>query len=499
MNDYSFSVGGRVQHDGILALDVGTTSAKALVVSLSTGDVLSRAAVPVSLALTGPGRVEQDPVELVEATLAAAAQALRAVEHVRVTGVGLTNQRESVVMWDRRSGEPLGPVISWQDSRAAPSLTGWSQDDRDSVQRVTGLTLDAMYSAPKMRWLLDAYDARTRDVVVSTVDSWIVHALTDTIAVETGNASRTLLLSLSTGDWDPGLLEAFDIPRSVLPDVRPSDAGFGVTRDGTPLPAGVPVAAVLADSHAALFAYGVGGAAKATYGTGTSVMMRLPGLEPPAPGTDTTVAWWRAGPTYAREGNVLSTGQAIDWVASLIEPGSPRPGGVIVSEAAGTVADSSGVTLVPAFTGLGAPHWDRSAVAVMSGMTSQTTPAHLARAALECVAHQVADLVDALDGDGPSAVDVLHVDGGVSTSDLLVAIQADLLGRAVVRSIEPGLSALGVARLAAEALDCPAPSLRTDPPVEPRMAEAQRRLLRERWRGEVRRARWTASGEGMGG
>lgn len=485
-------------HDVVLALDVGTTSAKALAVSLKTGDVLGRGAVPVSLALTGPGCVEQDPAELVQATLAAAAQAVRAADDIRVTGIGLTNQRESVVMWDRRSGQSLGPVISWQDSRAAASLTTWSSEARQEVQQVTGLTLDAMYSAPKMRWLLDEHGGRRRDVVVSTVDSWMVHALTGTIAVEAGNASRTLLLSLSTGDWDPSLVEAFDIPRSVLPDVRPSDAGFGVTRDGMPIPAGVPVAAVLADSHAALFAYGEGGSTKATYGTGTSVMMRLPGLGAPAVSTDTTIAWWRAGPTYAREGNVLSTGQAIDWVASLIEPGSSRPGGVIVSEAAATVADSGGVTLVPAFTGLGAPHWDRSAVAVMSGMTSQTTPAHLARAALDCVAHQVADLVDTLDGDGAVDVNVLHVDGGVSSSDLLVATQADLLGRAVVRSSEPSLSALGVARLAAEALGHPAPSLPTDPPVEPRMDQAQRRRLRDRWRGEVSRARWAASGQGMG-
>ena len=487
----------RVAHDAILALDVGTTSAKALVVSLSSGDVLARAAVPVSLVLTGPGWVEQDPGELVNATLSAATQALRSAEDVRVAGVGLTNQRESVVMWDRRSGEPLGPVISWQDSRAAPSLTGWSHEAREDVKRITGLTLDAMYSAPKMRWLLDEYDARTRDVVVGTVDSWIVRFLTGTTAIEAGNASRTLLLSLSTGDWDPGLLDAFDVPRSVLPDVRASDAGFGVTGTGMPVPAGVPVAAALADSHAALFAYGDAGIAKATYGTGTSVMVRLPRLESPNPGMDTTVAWWRERPTYAQEGNVLATGQAIDWVASLIEPGSSRPGGVVVSEAAATVDDSGGVTLVPAFTGLGAPHWDRSAVAVMSGMTSQTTPAHLARAALECVAHQVADLVDAQGRDGHEGVDVLHVDGGVSSSDLLVAVQADLLGHPVVRSTESGLSALGVARLAAEVLGYPAPSLRTDPPVEPRMDDAQRLLLRDRWRAEVHRARFVASGEGV--
>jgi glycerol kinase len=477
----------------VLALDVGTSSAKALLVSLTDGTVLARAAAPVSLTVGAPGHVEQDPAELLRATLAAGAEALTQRHDVHLTGLALTNQRESVVMWDRLTGEPIGPVISWQDSRAAGSLAGWSDADRARVHEITGLTLDAMYSAPKMRWLLDEHDARSRDVVIGTVDSWIVRALTGTTHIEAGNASRTLLLSLATGDWDADLLDAFAIPRSVLPDVRASDSGFGTTLPDLPIPAGLPVVAVMADSHAALFAYGAGGRAKATYGTGTSVMAPLVDLTSSAPGVDTTIAWWRATPTYAREGNVLATGQAIDWVASIIEPGSTRPGGVVVTEAASTVPDSGGVTLVPAFTGLGAPHWDRSAIAVLSGMTSQTTSAHLARAAIDCVAHQVVDLVEALGSDGRASVDVLHVDGGVSASDLLVATQADLLDRPVARSREAGLSALGVARLAAETLGCPPPDLATDPPVEPRMDAQARQAARDRWREAVSRARGTAA------
>ncbi len=485
-------------HDAILALDVGTSSAKALLVSLADGSVVARAQVPVSLSVTGPGRVEQDPVELADATLAAAAAAVRQGGQARVSGVAITNQRESVVMWDRRTGEPIGPVISWQDSRAAASLSDWSEADRERVQRTTGLTVDAMYSAPKMRWLLDAYDGRTRDVVVGTVDAWMVYALTGVVATETGNASRTLLLSLASGDWDDDLLEAFAIPRSALPEVRASDAGFGDTREGLPLPAGLPVSAVMADSHAALFAYGSAGAAKATYGTGTSLMTRVAHLTTGAPGVDTTVAWWRGsgdvGPAYAREGNILATGQAIDWVASLIEPGSSRPGGVVVTQAASAVDGAEGVTLVPAFTGLGAPHWDRSAVAVLSGMSSRTTSAHLARAALECVAHQVVDVVDALEADGQARLEVLHVDGGVSSSDLLVQTQADLLGRPVVRAREAALSALGVARLAAQTLGFPGPQVATDPPIEPRIDADGRGQARERWRHEVERARFTEAG-----
>lgn len=481
-------------HEAVLALDVGTSSAKALLVSLTDGTVLSRASVPVTLTLGAPGYVEQDPRELLQGTLAAGAKALAGHGDVRLAGLAITNQRESVVMWDRRTGEPLGPVISWQDSRASDSLTGWAQGERDRVQETTGLTLDAMYSAPKMRWLLDEHDARSADVVVGTIDSWFVRSLTGETLIEAGNASRTLLLSLATGDWDDDLLDAFAIPRAVLPQVRASDGGFGVTVPGLVIPAGLPVIAVLADSHAALFAYGAAGGAKATYGTGTSVMAPLSELSAATPGVDTTVAWWRGGPTYAREGNVLATGQAIDWVASLIEPGSSRPGGVIVSEAASEVSDSGGVTLIPAFTGLGAPHWDRSATAVLSGMTAQTTAAHVARAAIDCVAHQVADLVDAFEVDGKATVDVLHVDGGVSGSDLLVSTQADLLGRPVVRSREAGLSALGVARLAAETLGVTVSELATDPPIAPRMDDRTRERARDRWHTEVRRARFSGSG-----
>jgi len=485
--------------DAILALDVGTSSAKALVVSLVDGHVLARAAVPVSVSVTGPGCVEQDPVELADATWAAAGAALSTCGGAHVVGVALANQRESVVMWDRRSGEPIGPVISWQDSRAAASLSEWSQADRRRVRELTGLTVDAMYSAPKMRWLLDEHDARTRDVVVGTVDAWIVHALTGDVAIESGNASRTLLVALDTGDWDDSLLDAFAIPRSMLPDVRASDAGFGETRAGLPMPAGLPVCAVMADSHAALFAYGDAGQAKATYGTGTSLMTRLPLLSAGAPGVDTTIAWSRGhapavgGATYAREGNILATGQAIDWVASLVDPGASRPGGVVVTEAASSVDSSGGVTLVPAFTGLGAPHWDRSAVATLSGMTSQTSSAHLARAALECVAHQVVDVVEAMERDGQVRLEVLHMDGAASSSDLLVAIQADLLGRPVVRSREASLSALGAARLAAESLGRPGPVLATDAPVAPQMDEDTRQQARGRWREEVARARFTGA------
>ena len=490
--------------DAILALDVGTSSAKALVVSLDDGRVLGRAGVPVALAVTGPGCVEQDPVELAEATVAAAVAAVRASGEAQVVGVAIANQRESVVMWDRSSGEPVGPVLSWQDSRTAESLSDWSEGDRARVRELTGLTVDAMYSAPKMRWLLDEYDARGRDVVIGTVDSWIVHALTGNVAIEIANASRTLLLSLATGDWDTDLLDAFAIPRSVLPDVYSSDARFGLTRAGLPLPAGLPVCAVMADSHAALFAYGAAGEAKATYGTGTSLMTRLPRLSTGASGVDTTIAWSHGrapgspGATYAREGNILATGQAIDWTASLIDRGASLAGGIVVSEAAATVEDSAGVTLVPAFTGLGAPHWDRSAVAILSGMTSQTSSAHLARAALECVAHQVVDVVDALESDGQVRVDVLHVDGGVSSSDLLVQIQADLLGRPVVRSREPALSAVGVARLGAETLGYRAPELATDAPVSPQWDERRRREARGRWREEVARARFRGASGHVG-
>ena len=475
----------------ILALDAGTSSAKALLVARDSGAVLARASVPIALQTPAPGSVEQDPVALADAVVAAGAQVLAARPDARPVALALSNQRESVVAWDSRTGQPLGPLLSWQDARMARWVAALPDDVAAVVRDRTGLTLDAMYSAPKMRWLIDNADPLPPALRIGTVDAWLVHCLTGEWAIEAGNASRTLLLNLATGDWDEDLLAVFGIPRSVLPDVRASDGGFGSTAGVSGIPDDVPVVAVLADSHAALFAHGSRGPgiAKATYGTGTSVMVPVEDPSAAVPGVDTTIAWWTSAPQYAREGNILSTGQAIDWTAAVLAGESAAPGGAVLAELAAAVPDTGGVAFVPAFTGLGSPYWDRGARAVMTGMTLGTTRGHIARAALDAVAQQVADLIEAVSADDDGRITSLHVDGGASSVDMLVQMQADLLGVPVVRSREPALSALGSAHLAAQAIGAPLPSIALDDAAEPRLDAADRAKARATWRQAVSRSR----------
>lgn len=452
--------------------------------------MLARASVPVRLDVRDGGEVEQDPREILDALVEAARRAVVDAGDASLDAVAVTNQRESVVAWDRTTGEPVAPMLSWQDSRTAAQMAAWDEGARDRVKAVTGLTLDAMYSAPKMRWLLDRHPESS--TMVGTLDAWLVARLTGEEACEAGNASRTMLLSLRTGDWDDELLAAFGVDRDRLPQVRRSDAGFGTLAQefGAPL-AGLPLLAILADSHASLFAHAHGDVrvAKATLGTGTSVMAALPGLSTPREGIDTTVAWWLDAPTYALEGNILSTGQAIDWVARLLEPGGSEPGGVVVDTLASDCDDTHGVTLVPAFTGLGAPHWDRDAVAILSGMTASSSRAQVARAALESVAHQIADVVAAMSQAGGVDVSELRVDGGASSSAALVQAQSDVLGIPVVRVREPELSAIGVARLAARRLGHDPRPVAGDAPVVPTWSRERRSQSRQHWQREVDRAR----------
>ena len=478
--------------DAVLALDAGTSSAKALLVDLDGGAVLARESAPVRLRTQAPGWVEQDANELADAVISAGATACAARPDVSVRAIALSNQRESVVAWDAATGVPVGPLLSWQDARTADWVSSLPLDVAADVREKSGLTLDAMYSAPKMRWLLDNADRPRSSLRLGTVDSWLVHRITGDWAIESGNASRTLLLDIASGDWDLELLDAFGIPRSALPDVRHSDADFGTTRAVAGLPDGVPVVAVLADSHAALFAHASrgDGIAKATYGTGTSVMVPLADATARIPGLDTTIAWWTDAPNYALEGNILATGQAIDWIAQIVGGDDVQAGGRIVAELAARVPDAGGATLVPAFTGLGSPYWDRRAVATLSGMTASTTREHLARAALESVAHQVADIVDAVRGEKDGRIERLHADGGASSIDALLAVQADLLGLPVVRSQEAALSALGAARMAARRLGRPLPPIDLDPPIEPHLPATARQGQRDAWRRAIDRSRF---------
>jgi glycerol kinase len=462
----------------ILAIDQGTSSTKAVLVD-EHGAIVARGAAPVGCQFPRPGWVEQDAEEIWQSVLSAAAQCLTGETP---SAIAISNQRESALVWTR-DGVPAGPMIGWQDSRTRAECERLAADE-PFVRARTGLTIDPMFSATKLRWLLDR--APAGDLCAGTVDAWLIYRLTggEVFACEAGNASRTLLMNLAEPAWDPELLERFDIPANVLPDLRASDAGFGATVAQGPLPAGIPIAAVMADSHAALYGHGAfaPGAGKATYGTGTSVMAVA---GEPAD----TLAWLTDRPTWAFEGNIIASGAALDWMGEILGVG----GGKGLEALARAAATAEGVHLVPAFAGLGAPHWDRGATGLIAGLTRGTRREHLARAALEAVAHQVCDVVEALEHravresrrapEGPESLEVLYADGGATASGLLMQLQADLLGRPVRAGSVAEMSALGAAQMAG------APRALAHEEFRPAIDEDERSRRRAAWREAVARSR----------
>ena len=480
----------------ILAIDQGTTNSKAVLVS-ADGRQLATGAAPVGVSSPRPGWVEQDADRIWSSVLDAVAACRRGAPDAEVAGIALSTQRESVAGWRAGTGAALGPVIGWQDRRTADWCAQIFTDaDRRLVHDRTGLRIDPMFSAPKMRWLIDHLpaDVPLDDVRLGTIDSWLIWRLTAGARhlCEAGNASRTLLYDIAALDWDAGLLDLFGLPASTLPAALASDAGFGRTAEVTGVPDGTPILAVLADSHAALFGHGctTAGTAKATYGTGSSVMApidRPPADESPVP---TTLAWvvGRA-PTYALEGNILFSGATLAWTADILTGGDVA--GLV--ELAATVPDSGGVTLVPAFAGLGAPHWDRGAHALISGMSETTRRGHLARAAIDAVGHQICDIVDVIERQ-TAPLRLFRADGGATASDLVVQTQADLLGREVQVGEVAEVSALGAAKLAWSALGVGAswPPSGGGRVYRPELPETERRCRRRLWADEVRRTRFAA-------
>lgn len=467
----------------IIALDQGTTNAKALAID-HTGAVLATATRPVAIANGGGGRVEQDPQELWEASRECVARCLASVPLADVAGIAVTNQRETVVAWDRVTGAPIGPALSWQDTRTAATCASVSESDAARVKAITGLTLDPMFSAPKARWLLDSSPA---DVLVGTVDTWLVWCLTggDAHVTEPGNASRTLLLSLDTRRWDEWLDQLFGVPIATLPKVVPSTGPFGVTRcDG--VPDGLPILAVLADSHAALRGHAGNrtDVVKATYGTGSSVMRSTGAHVARADGVSTTIAWDDGTATYALEGNIRYSGAALEWAANVLGVADAAALGVL----AGSTDDAGSVTLVPAFGGLGAPYWDPDAVGIISGLTASSTRAQVARAAFDAVAMQVADVVEAIAERGEPPVE-LRCDGGATASALLMQIQADALGCDVVVVGDADIALRGVAGLAFSTLGIDLPPAVSAAVYRPAASADQRAQRRRSWAREVDRSR----------
>jgi glycerol kinase len=438
----------------ILAIDQGTTNTKALLVDRS-GAVVARASRPLSISFPKPGWVEQDAREIWQSVRECVAECVEQAAGIEIAAIGVSNQRETVVVWDRHTGEPLGPCIIWQCRRTAEMCDELRSRGLEALIREhSGQPVDPLFSATKARWLLGSLKdgfakAAAGDLCVGTVDSWLLFNLIGGAhATDPSNASRTQLLNLHQAAWDRELLEIFQIPAACLPVVQDSTHVFGLTRGGCGVPAGVPVASLIGDSHAALFGHAAftPGAVKATYGTGSSLMTLT--MEPTIShhGLSSTIAWSLPGVLrHALEGNITSSGGTVQWAGELLGLANATEDAAAL---ANSVTDSNGVFLVPAFAGLGAPHWDADARGLLCGLTRGATPAHVARAALESIAFQVRDVFEALNQDAGCSLPSLLADGGASRNDQLMQFQADVLDRPVIRNHSADLSAIGAAWLA---------------------------------------------------
>jgi glycerol kinase len=435
----------------IVAIDQGTSSTKALVVDAS-GSIVAKATAVVGQSHPQPGWVEQDANEVFDSVRSAVETAVAGIGD-RVVAIGISSQRESAVIWDAETGAPLGPVLGWQDRRTvgdAQLLV--AEGHGEKVQASTGLPIDPMFSALKFRWLLNSVDpdrsrSRAGQIAIGTVDSWLVYRLTGEHRIEVGNASRTQLLNLDAGDWDDELLALFDVPRAALPAVSSSIEHSSAVSGIAGLSDTTVVTAVLGDSHAALYGHGArhAGSVKVTYGTGSSIMGLMPADVSTPAGLVRTIAWGAPATAFAFEGNILSSGSTLVWLAELL--GSTPSA---LSDLAEQTKSSDGVSLVPAFAGLGAPWWDDRATAILTGFDLGTSAGALAVAAAESIALQVEDVLDAADAGRAARIDTILADGGPSSNAWLMQLQADLSQRDVVPSDVAELSALGAAHLAGE-------------------------------------------------
>jgi len=494
----------------VLALDQGTTSSRAIVFD-ENAQIRGVAQREFRQIYPRPGWVEHDPDEIWESQALVAEEALRhaGVGGADLAGVGITNQRETAIVWDRATGEPVHNAIVWQDRRTADACRRLIEGGAEALVRArAGLVIDAYFSATKVAWILDhVEDARARaergELAFGTVDAWLVWKLTggSRHVTDATNASRTMLYDIRRGDWDDELLETFGVPRGMLPDVVDTS---GVVADIETPDAlrGVPIAGLIGDQQGATAGQACldAGLAKNTYGTGCFLLMNT-GSEARESTHRllTTIAWRREGvTTYAMEGGVFIGGAVVQWLRDemgLI--GSSEE----IERVASSVDDSGGVYLVPAFAGLGAPHWDQYARGLIVGITRGTTAAHVARAALESIAFQVADLADTMRDDAGLDLAELRVDGGAAANDLLLQAQADLLQTPVVRPTVLETTALGAAYMAGLATgvwrneDDLRAHWHAERRFEPEMAPQEAEARRARWTDAVARSRGWAQAE----
>jgi len=488
----------------LLALDQGTTSSRAIIFN-EHGQIQATAQRETHIQTPHSGWVEQDAQEIWSSLIAVVQQALATARILAkdIKAIGLTNQRETTVVWDRRNGKPLAPAIIWQDRRAADWCNQLIQQGQiDQVQQKTGLRIDPYFSAGKLVWLLENIDglrtlAEQGHVAFGTIDSWLIWNLTQGAEhiIETSNASRTMLMNLHTQRWDEELLDLFHIPASVLPRIISSDCHIADTAPGL-LGATIPITGILGDQQSALFGQSCfePGMAKNTYGTGCFMLFNT--------GHDiqlsqnkllSTLAWQAQEQTsYALEGSVFMAGAVVQWLRDglgIIQKSSD------IEKLACKVEDTDGVVLVPAFTGLGAPHWDSEARALLCGMSRGTNKAHIARAALESIAFQVSDVLTAMQSDIAHPLKELRVDGGASCNDMLMQFQADLLNVPVLRPKMLESTAWGAAAMAGlksgvfSNLNEISQSWQLDRAFEPKMQNDEREAHLAKWQNALKRAK----------
>jgi glycerol kinase len=487
----------------VLSIDEGTTSARAALYN-EHGERVAMHAVPVEPRYPKPGWVEQDGKEIWRAQMSAVSTVLATpgVSVADIAACGITNQRETTIVWDRRTGEPVAPAIVWQCRRTADMCGELARSsDAGWIERKTGLVIDAYFSASKIRWILENVpDARGKaangEILFGNIDTWLIWNLTQGRAHVTDltNASRTMLMDLETGQWDADLLRVFGIPGAMLPEIVPSCARVGTIEAGLP-GAGIPISGIAGDQQAALAGQACfrAGLSKNTYGTGCFALTHTGSQQPHSTHRllGTRAAAISDKPQFAVEGSVFVAGAVIQWLRddlALIRTAGES------EVLAASVSDSGGVYVVPAFTGLGAPHWDSGARGVISGLTRASGKAHIVRAALESIALQSKELIDAMEADSGEPIRELRVDGGAAVNNFLMQFQADILGKCVVRPADVETTALGAAYLAGIAekvwsgVEEVESFWRVERRFEPQMAADQRLELIGGWRKAVSRA-----------
>ncbi len=485
----------------VLALDEGTTSARAALYN-EEGRRVAMQSEPVECVYPQPGWVEQDAEAIWRAQLDAARRTLAAanVSAREIAAIGIANQRETTIVWDKNTGRPVAPAIVWQCRRTAAYCD--TLPAREMVRRKTGLVIDAYFSASKIRWLLDYAGARPRDLLFGNVDTWLIWKLTGGLHVtDPTNASRTMLMNLESGDWDDELLDLFGIPREMMPRIV---ASSGVCGAASPehLGAEIPIAGIAGDQQAALFGQACfsPGFSKNTYGTGCFALMHA-GVQAPV-SRHKLLATRAASPgrtaQYAVEGSIFIAGAAVQWLRDKLQLISTAA----ESEAlAASVPDTGGAYLVPAFVGLGAPYWDPSARGLFTGITAATDRARLVRATLESIAYQTRDLVDAMEADAGQKIKELRVDGGATANNFLMQFQADILGCPIIRPADTETTALGAAYLAGlatgyfKSMEELSRFWRSERVFQPQMPADRREELWAGWQRAVAQCRFVGPGQ----